>query len=51
MINYEVRNSHNDIVYSTETQRLAIIQAEWLSEQNTRLTYRVVEVKEIWRTP
>jgi hypothetical protein len=46
---YEVRNSHNDIVYKNEDKRLAIIQCDWLSDQNIRLTYIVVEVKEVYR--
>lgn len=46
---YEVRNSHNDIIYCNEDKQLAIIQCDWLSKQNVRLTYRVVEVKEIYR--
>lgn len=46
---YEVRNLHNDIIYSNESKGLAIIQCNWLSEQNIRLSYRVVEVKEVYR--
>lgn len=49
MVVYEVRNSHNDIIYKSEEKQLAIIQCDWLSEQNIRLTYRVVKVKEIYR--
>ena len=46
---YEIRNSHNDIIYKNEDKQLAIIYCDWLSEQNNRLTYIVVEVKEVYR--